>query len=99
MADSRRVMENSNSSQSPSATSPSLLDRVRANDQQAWNRLVSLYAPLILHWCRRWDLQDQDVADIFQDVFQAVATHIVQFRKERAGDTFRGWLRTVTTSK
>src|SRR5262245_54299739 len=86
-------------SQPSSATSRSLLDRVRTNDAAAWDRLVALYAPLVFHWCRRWDLQHQDAADILQDVFQAVATHIAQFRKEREGDTFRGWLRTITRNK
>ena len=66
---------------------------------QAWDRLVILYAPLVYRWCRRWDLRDQDIADILQDVFQAVAAHIATFRKERAGDTFRGWLRTIRTTR
>jgi RNA polymerase sigma-70 factor (ECF subfamily) len=82
-----------------SATSRSLLERVRANDPAAWDRLVALYAPLVFHWCRRCDLQDQDTADIFQDVFQAVAMHIGSFRKNQPGDTFRGWLRTITRNK
>jgi RNA polymerase sigma-70 factor (ECF subfamily) len=80
-------------------TSRSLLERVKADDAAAWDRLVSLYAPLVLHWCRRWDLQEQDVADVFQEVFQAVAAHIAGFRKQREGDTFRGWLRTITHHK
>jgi RNA polymerase sigma-70 factor (ECF subfamily) len=84
---------------SSTATSPSLLRRVKADEEAAWDRLVAVYAPLVFHWCRRWDLQDQDIADIFQEVFQAVATHIAGFRKERRGDTFRGWLRTITRNK
>jgi RNA polymerase sigma-70 factor (ECF subfamily) len=80
-------------------TSRSLLERVKADDAAAWDRLVALYAPLVFSWCRRWDLQDQDTADIFQEVFQAVAKHIHSFRKDRPGDTFRGWLRTITHNK
>ena len=53
----------------------------------------------VYRWCRRWDLPEQEIADVFQDVFQAVATHIGGFRRERAGDTFRGWLRTITQNK
>jgi RNA polymerase sigma-70 factor (ECF subfamily) len=82
-----------------SATSPSLLERARADDAAAWDRLVALYAPLVLHWCRRCGLQEQDAADVFQEVFQAVATHLGRFRKEQTGDTFRGWLRTITRNK
>jgi RNA polymerase sigma-70 factor, ECF subfamily len=89
----------SNGESPSSATSRSLLARVQADEPQAWERLVHLYAPLVLHWCRRHGLQDQDLADIFQDVFQAVVTHVNRFRKERADDTFRGWLRRITQNK
>jgi RNA polymerase sigma-70 factor (ECF subfamily) len=76
-----------------------LLVRVRAGDGEAWERLVGLYAPLVLHWCRQRGLQAQDAADVFQEVFQAVVEHVGSFRKERAGDTFRGWLRRITQNK
>jgi RNA polymerase sigma-70 factor (ECF subfamily) len=80
-------------------TSRSLLDCVRANEPQAWDRLVTLYAPLVFYWCRRWELPAQDAGDVFQEVFGAVARHISTFRKEERGDTFRGWLRTITHNK
>jgi RNA polymerase sigma-70 factor, ECF subfamily len=85
--------------QSSAPTSRSLLDCVRAGETGAWDRLVALYAPLVFHWCRRRGLQEQDVADIFQEVFLAVATHIGGFRKERPADTFRGWLHRITGNK
>lgn len=81
------------------ATSRSLLDRVKVDDPAAWDRLVALYGPLVFRWCRRLDLPEQEIADVFQDVFQAVATHIASFRKEKPGDTFRGWLRAITKNK
>jgi RNA polymerase sigma-70 factor, ECF subfamily len=81
------------------ATSRSLLERLKADDAAAWDRLVGLYTPLVYRWCRRWGLREQEIADVLQDVFQAVATHIASFRKERAGDTFRGWLRTIARNK
>jgi RNA polymerase sigma-70 factor, ECF subfamily len=84
---------------SSAATSRSLLERVKANEADAWDRLIGLYAPLVYRWCRRFDLPDQEAADIFQDVFQAVSTHIGGFRKEKEGDTFRGWLHTITNNK
>jgi RNA polymerase sigma-70 factor, ECF subfamily len=92
--------ENSSSgSDRSSATSRSLLDRVRADDAVAWDRLVSLYAPLVFYWCRRADLQEEDAADVLQEVFLAVATHLDGFHKDRPGDTFRGWLRVITQHK
>ena len=36
---------------------------------------------------------------MLQDVFAAVASHLQGFRKERAGDTFRGWLLTIARNK
>jgi RNA polymerase sigma-70 factor (ECF subfamily) len=96
------VDEASSSRHEPSssgATSRSLLDRVRADDESAWEALVGLYGPLIYRWLRRWDLPEHEAADVFQDVFQSVAGHIAGFRKEAAGDTFRGWLRRITDNK
>jgi RNA polymerase sigma-70 factor (ECF subfamily) len=52
-----------------------------------------------MHWCRRWSVPDADVADVFQEVFRAVAVNIEKFRKEQPQDTFRGWLRTITRNK
>jgi RNA polymerase sigma-70 factor (ECF subfamily) len=85
--------------QPSSATSRSLLARVQADEPSAWDRLVTLYAPLVLHWCRGKGLQEQDVADIFQEVFQAVVTYVSSFHRDQAGDTFRGWLRRITQNK
>ena len=81
------------------ATSRSLIARARDQQTDAWDRLVELYTPLVYHWCRRMDLAEQDIADVVQDVFQAVATSIGSFRKQAPGDTFRGWLRTITRHK
>src|SRR4051794_28869712 len=80
-------------------TSPTLLQRAQSNEVGAWERLVELYAPLVYHWCRRSQLSPEDTADIFQEVFREVAGHIGDFRRDRSGDSFRGWLRTITTNK
>jgi RNA polymerase sigma-70 factor, ECF subfamily len=81
------------------STSRSLLARVSTNDAAAWNRLITLYTPLVWHWCRKMDLPRQEMADVFQEVFQSVAAHIRDFHRDRPGDTFRGWLRTITRNK
>jgi RNA polymerase sigma-70 factor (ECF subfamily) len=81
------------------ATSLTLLERVQARQPAAWERLVDLYAPLVLHWCRRGGLQHQDADDVFQEVFRSVAEHVNDFRRDRPGDSFRGWLRTITRHK
>src|SRR5262249_31973061 len=84
---------------SSTATSRSLLARAREHDPGAWERMVALYAPLVLHWCRRWGLPPTDAADVFQAVSQPVATPLDGSRRARAGDTFRGWLRAITRNK
>lgn len=80
-------------------TSPSLLQRAQANQPGAWERVVELYAPLVYHWCRRSQLSPEDTADVFQEVFRAISGHIAQFRRDRPGDSFRGWLRTIARNK
>lgn len=99
MNDVRGTSSSDRGSRSSTGTSRSLIDRVRSDEADAWDRLVTLYAPLVAHWCRRWRLPDEDTADVFQEVFQAVATHITSFRNDRQRDTFRGWLRTITINK
>ena len=81
------------------STHPSLLQRARSRDAIAWERMVALYGPLVLSWCRGLGLRDADAADVFQDVFQAVAVHLSGFHHGRSGGTFRGWLRTITRNK
>jgi RNA polymerase sigma-70 factor (ECF subfamily) len=99
MSSSRRQSGSAREQQSSNATSRSLLERVKADDAAAWERLVTLYGPLVFHWCRRWKLGEPDVADILQEVFQAVFLHVADFRKERQADSFRGWLKRITQNK
>src|SRR5947209_6715519 len=77
-------------------TSLTLLDRLRDNQSDAWGRLVYLYGPLVRYWCGRWGVGGADAEDVSQEVFRAVATGLANFRRDRPGDTFRGWLFGVT---
>jgi RNA polymerase sigma-70 factor, ECF subfamily len=81
------------------STSNTLLGRARARDSRAWDRLVELYGPLILHWIRAKGLRDADAADCVQEVFRAAVGGIDRFRKDRPADSFRAWLRTIAQSK
>lgn len=80
-------------------TSLSLIQRVRAKDQEAWRQLVYIYGPLIHHWCRGCGLALADSADVAQEVFLAVAGEIATFQRNRPGQTFRGWLWGITRHK
>jgi RNA polymerase sigma-70 factor (ECF subfamily) len=81
------------------STSRSLLAGAKRDEPFAWERVVRLYAPLVASWCRRWGVAEQDLGDLLQDVFAAVAGHLNRFRKEEPGDTFRGWLSTIVRNK
>ncbi len=81
------------------STSRSLIVRLQDNDVPAWQELVELYSPLIVYWCRRMGLADQDCGDVTQDVFRSVVVGISSFKKQNEKDTFRGWLRVVTQNK
>jgi RNA polymerase sigma-70 factor (ECF subfamily) len=80
-------------------TSLSLLQRVRGNDAEAWQRLVGLYRPLVLSWCAWAGLNGDDAEDIAQEVFLSAAAALGRFRRDRPGDTFRGWLRAITRTE
>jgi RNA polymerase sigma-70 factor (ECF subfamily) len=77
----------------------SLLDRVRNRDEEAWRRLLHLYAPLVTIWCNRWQVHGDDAEDIVQEVFKSVSTSVESFRRDQPGDSFRGWLRGITRNK
>jgi RNA polymerase sigma-70 factor (ECF subfamily) len=85
-------------SEQSGVTSFSLLDRARAHDETAWQRLVELYAPLVARWCRRRGLADADAADVWQEVLVAVAGGLGSFERRKEG-SFRSWLWTITRTK
>jgi len=85
--------------EAPNSTSLSLLERVKIQDPDAWERLVQLYSPLVYLWCRRHQVRAEDAADVFQEVFRAVHGSMARFRRDRPGDSFRGWIWKITQNK
>lgn len=80
-------------------TSESLLIRLKSDgDPDAWPSFVELYTPLIFFWARKNGLDQQDAADLSQDVltivFQKLPTWHYNPQK-----SFRGWLRTITLNR
>jgi RNA polymerase sigma-70 factor (ECF subfamily) len=59
---------------------------------------VDLYTPLLYHWARRAGLQEQDAADLVQDVLTLLVRKLPEFTYDRQR-SFRSWLRTVTLNK
>lgn len=85
--------------ESDPVTSAGFLDQVKLRAPGAWERLVDVYAPLVYRWCRRAGVRADDAPDVLQEVFLAVTTHIDQFHRDQPGDTFHGWLWTITRHK
>ena len=78
----------------------SLLIRVQSGDDDAWQKLVHLYSPLVYRLCRRSQMQQDDAEDVVQEVFRAISRRVVDFQKqEKKSHSFRGWLWTITRNK
>jgi len=78
------------------STSVSLLLRLRSqNDPSNWDRFVRLYTPLLFHWSKRAGLQQEDAADLVQDVLTTLLRKMPEFDYD-GQKSFRSWLRTVT---
>ncbi len=60
---------------------------------------MNLYSPVVYQWCRQYGVTRDDAPDLVQEVFAAVARHIGDFRRNRPGDSFTAWLRTITRNK
>jgi len=91
----RSVLE----SEGKNVTYASLLEKAQAQDPAAWDRLVTLYTPLVYHWCRSASLRRDDIEDVGQEVFRAVAVSLRDFRHDRQVGSFRGWLRVIVRNK
>jgi RNA polymerase sigma-70 factor (ECF subfamily) len=82
-----------------SHTSVSLLERAGdPKDAGAWRRIVTLYSPLVTHWCLRQGVKRQDCDEVMQETFLAIHGSLAEFRRQRAG-SFRLWIRSITRYK
>jgi RNA polymerase sigma-70 factor (ECF subfamily) len=76
----------------------SLLENLHAEQQAvskaAWARFADLYTPLLYSWACRLGLQQNDAADLVQDVFVILVRKLPAFRHD-GKRSFRGWLHTV----
>lgn len=77
-------------------TSQSLLARVRRHAPGSWERMSSVYGPLVYQWARRCGLRAEDAADVVQDVFAVLSRRIQDYR---GSGRFRGWLWVMTRNK
>lgn len=77
-------------------TSLTLLNQLqRPHNGAAWERFVSLYAPLLRGWARARARDAASADDLVQTVFLKLQTALPKYRRED-GKAFRSWLWTVT---
>lgn len=80
-------------------TRGTLLLRLRdLENAEAWSEFLERYGPKIYGWCRRFQLQESDAADVTQDVLGRLVKSIRSFDYDPARGSFRGWLKTVTNN-
>jgi len=70
-----------------------LVLRARIGDQDAWNRLVERYTPMLWSTCRRHRLGPEDAADVVQRVWLLLVEQLPALREPAA---LPGWLLTTT---
>jgi RNA polymerase sigma-70 factor (ECF subfamily) len=81
------------------STSASLLEKLKLPQAEAaWSRFAQLYTPLFFFWARRLGLQEQDAADLVQDVFTVLIKTMPAFSYDQS-KSFRSWLRTIFHNK
>lgn len=80
----------------PDSVNTSLLVRAQSNDRSAWEKLADLVSPIVYTWVRRGGVPEADAEDVVQDVFLELSRGLNRFRRDQPGDSFGGWLRTLT---
>ncbi len=83
------------------ATPGSLIERAKGGDEAAWVKLVELFSPLVLIWCKqsKFGLTDHEAEDVGGDIFAAVYTSCQNWQRDENRGSFRRWLRRITQRK
>src|SRR5947209_3197092 len=77
-------------------TRVTLLGRLgNPQDRDAWNEFVGLYGPSIFNFARRRLPQEEDAADVMQEVLSVV----LKGSYERPKGRFQKWLLTILLNK
>jgi RNA polymerase sigma-70 factor (ECF subfamily) len=83
-----------------SQTRLSLVVRLKnAQDHEAWTEFMAIYEPLILRLMVRQGLQESDARDACQQVLQAVARDISQWKPDGNQASFRRWLSRIARNR
>lgn len=81
-------------------TSKSLLEKAKADPKSdAWFELISIYEPLIAGWIVRAGVEQSEVDDISQEVFQTLSRELEAFEHNGRTGAFRNWLKITTVNR
>ncbi len=84
---------------SSTATSRTLLDRVKDDDAAAWDRMVGLYAPWCIAGAGAGTYRSKRSPTSFRTCFRPFRRISATSARRSSADTFRGWLRTIAHNK
>lgn len=80
-------------------TSVSLLERIASRNQdEDWERLLSIYRPFIDQQVRRYPQLLDQADDIAQEIAMLLLRELPSFQRQRTG-SFRAWLRQVAVNQ
>ena len=68
-------------------------------DAASWSRLVGTFGPIVYRWTRTSGVDQNDAADVVQDVFASVSRGIPDFQRQKEQGSFRSWLATITRNR
>jgi RNA polymerase sigma-70 factor (ECF subfamily) len=72
-----------------------MLNGVKAQNPQSWNRLVDVWGKIVYGWCRKSGLEGAEADNIVQDVFIEIHKNIDTFEHE----SFRSWISAIAHNK
>ena len=79
-------------------TSLTLLQKLRIQDPEGWERYTKLYLPLLYNWLKNVGISEEDAQDICQEVFINIYSSLRSFEHHGKG-SFRKWLRTIVNRR
>lgn len=90
-----RDASSSSEQENPQSTQVSLLEGIRNQDPQAWQRLVELWTPFVYRYCRKRGLSAQDTEDVTQTILVRVFQGLSSFRRDGRGQRLRYWIAAI----
>ncbi len=97
--DKSSPMSPDDASSADESTSTSLLEGLRNRDEEAWERLVEIWTPLVYGYCRRRGFAAEDADDVTQGVLVRVYKGLPRFERDGVGRRFRFWVSAIVRNE